>query len=120
MKSVPIEDLATQLEPTGWHDRHGIPICRGDLIRVPHYVHCRNRRQMWLYFRVAKLHDRWVVQNWNDLDASKWQCLLEHCGIGGTEVLAEAGLQKSGFGAAITFNERLRLAVAQYQQGERP
>lgn len=117
MKDMPIEDLATKVEPTGFHDCNGIPICRGDLIRVPHYVHCRNRRQMWLYFRVAKLHDRWVVQNWNDLDASKWQCLLEHCGIGGSEVLSESGLQKNESGEVITFNERQR--VAQYQSGER-
>jgi len=110
-----IEDLATVGEPTGFHDRNGIPIYRGDMIRVPHYVHRCNRRRMWLYFRVEKLGERWVVQNWNDLDASQWQCSLEHCGISGAEVIAETGLHKNERGEITTFNERLRLAVAQYQ-----
>lgn len=105
-------------EPTGFYDRHGIPIYRGDLIRVPHYVHRRNRRLMWLYFRVEKLGESWVVQNWNDLDASKWQCLLEDCGIGGAEIVAETGLHTNWRCEVVTFNERLRLAVAQYQGGE--
>lgn len=97
---------------TGFHDKHGIPIRRGDLIRVPHYVHRRNRRLMWLYFRVAQVCDRWVVQNWSDLNANAYQCLLEHCGIGGAEVVAESVTHRNSHGEIETFNERLRLAVA--------
>jgi hypothetical protein len=88
--------------PTGFHDVHGIPIHVGDLIRVKHYKHYRRRRQMWLYFRVAALNGRFVVQNWNDLRASAWQCLLEHCGVESAEVLSESAPHKD------TFNERKR------------
>lgn len=113
---VTLEQLATYGEPTGFHDRHGLPIYRGDLIRVPHYIHRRCRRQMWLYFRVKRLDGSWVVQNWDNLDSDNWQCLLKDCCIEGAEVLAESGLHKNDRGEIITFNERLRLAAAQYQQ----
>lgn len=95
-------------EPTGFYDRNGIPIYRGDLIRTPHYVHCRRRRQMWLYFRVERIGERWVVQNWEDLNPSKWQCLLKDCGIERAEVIAESGLHTNEQGEVVTFNERKR------------
>lgn len=72
---------------------------------------------MWLYFRVAKIDGCWVVQNWDNLDGNRWQCLLAHCGVEGAEVLAESGLERNERGEVMTFNERLRLAVAQYQRG---
>jgi hypothetical protein len=90
-------------EQTGFYDRDGIPIHVGDLIRVEHYTHRRNRRKMYLYFRVAKKEDKFVVQNWNDLDETKHQCLLQDCGIAWSEVLAEATF------CGITFNERKRI-----------
>lgn len=100
-------------EPTGYYDRHGIPIHVGDLIRVEHYRHRRGRRQMWVYFRVAihpryPDHAKYCVQNWNDLDASKWQCLLSDCGLDTAEVLAESGIERNDRGEVITFNERPR------------
>lgn len=100
--------LGTRAVPTGFHDRFGIPICDGDLIRVPHYIHYRNKKQMWIYFRVTRFTGRWVVQNWNDLDYSKWQCSLEACGLGGSEVLSETGLHVNERGQVETFNERPR------------
>lgn len=87
------------------NDMHGIPIRPGDLIRVKHYVHRRNRRQMWMYFRVASHPiggDRLVLQNWNDLDASKWQCCLEAISQADIEVVAETWFDGE------TFNERPR------------
>lgn len=95
-------------EPTGFNDRSGIPIYRGDLIRVKHYRHYRGRRQMWLYFRVEQIGGKWVVQNWECLNPAKWQCLLADCGVDGSEVIAESGLQKNDRGHIITFNERPR------------
>ena len=72
---------------------------------------------MWLYFRVA-LHPliesdtpelaKFVVQNWECLDALRWQCLLKDCGLESSEVLAESGTEKSERGELITFNERKR------------
>jgi hypothetical protein len=108
MEDLQLADVAKTADPTGFNDRHGIPIYCGDLIRVPHYVHRRGKRQMWLYFRVARLHGRCVVQNWNDLDASKWQCSLDVCGVSGAEVIAESGLYMNERGELITFNERPR------------
>ena len=105
-------------KPTGYYDSHGIPIHVGDLIRVKHFKHCRNRRQMWIYFRVAvhpkltddtKDYSRYVVQNWYELDASKWQCLLKDCGIDTAEVLNGFGMEYNERGYLITFNERKRL-----------
>jgi hypothetical protein len=93
---------------TGYYDRHGIPIHVGDLIRVEHYRHYRGRRLMWLYFRVAVIGSKTVVQNWGDLDASKHQCLIEHCGIGTAEVLAETYYGRDKNGDVTTFNERPR------------
>lgn len=85
-------------EPTGHHDISGIPIHVGDLIRVQHFRHYRNRRQMYLYFRVAKKCDRFVVQNWRDLgDPEHHQCLLKDCGIETAEVLADDGLTNEVF-----------------------
>jgi hypothetical protein len=94
---------------TGSYDRNGIPIYVGDLIRVEHYVHRSKRRLMWMYFRVAEIQGRFVVQNWNDLNAAKYQCLLEHCGLRGCEVLAETIRLKDLKGNFITFNERKRI-----------
>lgn len=90
-------------EPTGYYDRNGIPIYVGDLIRVEHYTHYRNRRQMYLYFRVAQKESNFVVQNWSDLDATKHQCLLKDCGLQWCDVLSEHP------GHELTFNERKRL-----------
>jgi hypothetical protein len=98
-------------EPTGFHDVHGIPIHVGDLIRVKHYRHYQRRRQMWLYFRVAKMGGRFVVQNWSCLDAEKWQCLLEHCGLESTEVLASSVDERDDGGGFVTFNERKRVVL---------
>jgi len=99
------------MEPkhTGRHDRNGIPIYVGDLIRVEHYVHRAKGRLMWMYFRVAEMQGRFVVQNWNDLDATKHQCLLEYCGLNGSEVLAETTRLSDSKGNSITFNERKRV-----------
>lgn len=94
--------MIIETEPTGFYDRCGIPIHVGDLIRVKHYNHYRNYRQMYLYFRVAKKESKFVVQNWNDLDATKHQCLLEHCGLPWCDVLSEIP------GCNMTFNERTR------------
>lgn len=96
-------------EATGFYDTSGIPIHVGDLIRVKHFKHYRGKRQMWLYFRVATIESRYVVQNWSDLDAAQWQCQLSDCGIESAEVLAEHGLQRNDCGEIITFNERNRL-----------
>jgi hypothetical protein len=95
-------------EPTGFHDRDGIPIHVGDLIRVFHYFHRRHRKAMWMYFRVAKKDGICVVQNWDCLDATKHQCLLKYCGLDESEVLAESGLNYDERGNLITFNERPR------------
>lgn len=104
-------------EPTGFHDAEGIPIHVGDLIRVKHFKHVRNRRQMWIYFRVAigptstkpEDYGRFVVQNWSDLDSTKWQCLLRDCGVESAEVLAHEGLEYNERGHLICFNERPRV-----------
>lgn len=92
------------VDPTGFHDKHGIPIHKGDLIRVFHFAHYLRRRKMYLYFRVGINGGRWVVRSWRDLDDSKWQCLLEHCGIESAEVLA------SNESSSVMFNERKRVA----------
>lgn len=94
-------------EQTGCYDRHGIPIHAGDLIRVKHYRHYRCRRQMWVYFRVAIINRRFVVQAWNDLDATHWQCLLCDIHADNIEVLAESPHGSSQ--GLVTFNERKRL-----------
>lgn len=104
-------------EATGFHDMHGIPIHVGDLIRVKHFQHRRNRRQMWLYFRVA-IHPlfgpecessvRFVVQAWHLLDPSKWQCFLCECRPEESEVLDDAAVEFRDGGKMITFNERPR------------
>lgn len=91
-----------QTEATGHYDVHGIPIHVGDLIRVKHYRHYQRRRQMWIYFRVARNQCRFVVQNWNNLNSDEWQCLLEHCGLESAEVLADSDT------GPVTFNERKR------------
>jgi hypothetical protein len=93
--------------PTGFHDKHGIPIHSGDLIRVFHFTHYMRRRKMYLYFRVGINGERWVVRNWHDLDESKWQCLLEHCGIESAEVLA------SNEKTDVMFNERKRVEATE-------
>ena len=77
------------MKPTGHYDVIGIPIHVGDLIRVKHFRHYQRRRQMWLYFRVAEMSGQFVVQHWNNLDAGRWQCLLEDCDIDTAEVLAD-------------------------------
>jgi hypothetical protein len=92
-------------EPTGHYDVHGIPIHVGDLIRVKHYRHYQRRRQMWLYFRVAKICGKFFVQNWANLNAGEWQCLLQDCGIESAEVLADSDP------GPVTFNERERRKV---------
>lgn len=93
---------------TGYHDANGIPIHVGDLIRVRHYRHRRGKRQMWLYFRVAKIGEWYVVQNWNDLDATKYRCALSACGVSFAEVLDECGIERNERGEIMTFNERRR------------
>lgn len=93
-------------EFTGEYDASGIPIYTGDLVRVKHYVHCRNRRTMYLYFRVAMIESRFVLQNWDNLDSTEWQCLLE--GNGPYEIVAESRSQRDGNGGIVTFNERPR------------
>ena len=97
--------------PTGHHDRCGIPIHVGDLLRVDHYTHRRNRRTMNLFFRVAKNgYGQYVVQNWNDLDASHWQCLLRDCGLPWSDVVSESETLRGENGEVMTFNERKRKA----------
>jgi hypothetical protein len=103
---VTASDASTNF--TGYYDRHGIPIHVGDLIRVEHYRHYRNRRMMWLYFRVAVIGGRTVVQNWKCLDPVRWQCNLADCCIGTAEVLASTGLEFDSNGGITTFNERPR------------
>jgi hypothetical protein len=95
-------------KPTGHYDAHGIPIHVGDLIRVPHFRHRRNGRQMWLYFRVAHNGHRAIVQNWDGLDANSRQCNLADCGVSGSEVLASSEIEHDAWGGVITFNERKR------------
>jgi hypothetical protein len=105
-------------QSTGYYDSDGIPIHVGDLIRVKHYKHRRGKRQMWIYFRVAihplsgaeSDHGRYVVQNWSDLDTSKWRCLLRDCELDGSEVLDQSGCERNGHGCLVTFNERKREA----------
>jgi hypothetical protein len=98
-------------QPTGFHDARGIPIHVGDLIRVKHYTHRLRHEQMWAYFRVGFVRDRFVLHVWSDLDASKYHCLLE--AVGGSpddiEVLAKIGTEYNHCGELITFNERPRL-----------
>ena len=77
------------MQETGYHDSSGIPIHFGDLIRVKHYRHYRGRRQMWIYFRVAKIDGVAVVQNWSDLDPSRHQTCLKYLECENIEVLAE-------------------------------
>ena len=96
---------------TGYHDRNGIPIYVGDLIRVKHYKHKRNRRQMWLYLRVGHNGQRPVVFNWNESVRKNWLCYLCDCGLSSAEVVGESGLHRNEAGEIITFNERPRLAV---------
>lgn len=100
------EDAMTTQRATGCYDVYGIPIHVGDLIRVKHYEHRRGGKQMWLYFRVAVLQNRFVVQNWNDLNADNHQCLLNDCGLHSAEVIADT--PQVGSGEFITFNERKR------------
>lgn len=98
-------------QPTGFHDARGIPIHVGDLIRIRHYTHRLRKQQMWSYFRVGVVHNRHVIHNWNDLDRTRYQCLLEAVGVSPDEmeVLAESGLHYNHRGELITFNERPRL-----------
>ncbi len=105
---------ATRPTETGFYDRHGIPICDGDLIRTEHYRHRRGRRLMHLYFRVGKIGDRWVVYGWNSPDSH--QCQLSDCGISTAEVLAESCLHCDERGVIMTFNERKRLAKQEQRQ----
>lgn len=106
-------------EPTGFYDSHGIPVYVGDLIRVKHYRHYRNRRQMWLYFRVAKIGGRYVIQNWNNLNNKQWQTALSCSEVDmWGEVVAESGLQRNARGDIITFNERPRKATIAVQERE--
>ncbi len=99
-------------KPTGFYDMHGIPIHVGDLIRVKHYRHRRNRRQMWMYFVVKQVEvcgcRRTVVQHWEDIRKDGWQCLLQDCGVRESEVLSESGLERNERGEIQTFNERKR------------
>lgn len=97
------------MNKTGFYDVRGIPICVGDLIRVKHFRHYRNRQQMWLYFRVEELSGRFVVFAWNRNDTH--QCLLEHCGVESSEVLAGESY-KTASGELVMWNERRRASVA--------
>lgn len=92
---------------SGFHDRHGIPIYLGDLIRVESYRHRRGRRKMWIYFRVSVRGETWVVENWHD-KSDNHQCLLADCGLPTAEVVAEAWLHHDKQGGLMTFNERPR------------
>ena len=96
-------------EATSYYDVNGIPIHVGDLIRVKHYRHRRSKRQMWIYFRVAKMKGKYVVQNWDDLDVTKYQCSLADCSVESAEVLEESGLERNERGEIVTFNERPRV-----------
>lgn len=82
---------------TGFNDIHGIPIHVGDLIRVKHFRHYRNRRQMYLYFRVGLKSGRFVVHHWNEPDACRHQCLLRDCEVETAEVLADDGSEFAMF-----------------------
>lgn len=95
------------MSETGFHDRHGIPIYHGDLIRVEHYRHRRGRRMMWIYLRVGVRGKRFVAENWND-KSDGYQCLLEACGLSTAEVVAESGSHHNERGELMTFNERSR------------
>lgn len=97
-------------KPTGFYDRRGIPIYVGDLIRVPHFRHYRRREQMWLYFRVAELSGRFVLQCWHNLDATQHQCLLGPV-VEGTEVLAHTELERDEDGAIVMWCDRKRKKV---------
>jgi hypothetical protein len=102
------------LTETGFHDVRGIPICVGDLIRVKHFRHYRRREQMWIYFRVAEKCGRFVVQNWNDLDATNHQCQLADCGVETAEVLdGETEIERGGkrIVKMAMWNERKRKKV---------
>jgi|688.fasta_scaffold449959_4 hypothetical protein len=100
-------------QPTGFHDARGIPIHVGDLIRVKHFRHYLRREQMWLYFRVAVVRNRIVIQNWDNLDPERHQTLLESVarrhGDPCIEVLEHSGPETNERGELITFNERPRL-----------
>ncbi len=100
-------------QPTGFHDARGIPIHVGDLIRVKHFCHYLRREQMWLYFRVAVVCNRIVIQNWDNLDPERHQTLLEsvarQSGDRCIEVLEHSGPETNKRGELITFNERPRL-----------
>ena len=87
---------------TGFCDRHGIPILVDDLIRVPHYLHRRNRRQMWLYFRVVVVEGVPCVREWHRTEGH--QCRLAD--TANCEVLAHAGTERHADGTLRTFNER--------------
>lgn len=93
------------LRETGFHDVRGIPICVGDLIRVKHFRHYRRREQMWLYFRVGAISGKFVVYEWNVTDSH--QCLLEHCGLDGAEVL-DGESWRNERGELMMWNERPR------------
>ena len=101
--------MTTTPTETGHYDRRGIPICVGDLIRVKHYRHRLRHEQIWMYFRVAEINGRYVVQNWNDLDPTHHQTTLD--GLADSdeiEVVQESGLHYDERGEIITFNERKR------------
>ena len=98
-------------QATGFHDARGVPIHVGDLIRIKHYTNRLRKQQMWVYFRVGFVRERFVLHVWSDLDASQYHCLLE--AVGGSpddiEVLAKSGAEHNERGELITFNERPRL-----------
>lgn len=92
---------------TGFHDVRGIPICVGDLIRVKHFKHYRRREQMWLYVRVERFEDHFVVWSWDKSEKSH-RCLLKHCGLETAEVLTGPdGCMEDG--SLMMWNERKRL-----------
>jgi hypothetical protein len=96
----------TQLLETGQYDRRGIPIHYGDLIRVPHYVHYRDRRQMWAYYRVVERSGWPCLRVWDDMRPDSHACAL--IALTDVEILADDGRQRDEQGGYVTWNERPR------------
>lgn len=94
------------MRETGHFDMCGVPIFVGDLIRVPHYTHYKNRRKMSMYLVVCEIDGVAVVRGYDNPDQTKWRCRLD--ALSACEVVAESGLHKNERGEVMTFNERPR------------
>lgn len=104
------EPMTDTSQPTGHHDRHGIPIHVGDLIRVESYRGSRGRT-MWTYGCVAVIDGRHVFQDWRDRNPRNYVCLLMAVNFSLAEVID--GANKGPSGEIVTFNERPRKKVNQ-------